>query len=362
MVTPGHYDSGMSLDPHDPALARYHRQRLLPGVGDDGQRRLMGSCAVVIGVGALGTVVAEQLCRAGVGRLVLVDRDVVELTNLQRQTLFDMRDAEEAAPKAVAAKRRLGAINPGVVVDARVEHASGRAVEAMLDECGAGVIVDATDNFQTRYVLNDVAVKRGAVLVYGGAVGTAGMAMTIVPERTACLRCVFPEPPAPGAAPTCDTAGVLGPITGLIGSVQAAEAIKVLLGRSDLCGGSLREIDLWSGRMRTVDLSGARDPECVCCGRRRFEFLESGVGDLTVALCGTGAVQVTPASPGRVALNELHARLSAHGEFRLTAHLLKGTLRESGLGLTVFPDARALVHGTADAVVARTVYDRYVGA
>lgn len=359
----------MAVDPLDPALARYHRQRLLPGIGDQGQRRLLDSSALVIGVGALGTVVAEHLCRAGVGRLTLVDRDIVELTNLQRQTLFDMDDVEQATPKAVAAKRRLSRINPDVAVTALVEHAGPRTLEATLDASGAAVIIDATDNFQTRYLLNDLAVKRGVPLVYGGAVGTSGMALTIRPGQTSCLRCLFPDPPAPGASPTCDTAGVLAPVTGVIAGFQAAEALKILLGRDDLCSPTLREVDLWTCRLRELDVTGARDPDCVCCGHRRFEHLDSGLGDLSLALCGTGSIQVTPAiadhggtSRPRLDLPSLHARLSVHGDFRLTAHLLKGTLRESGLGLTVFPDARALVHGTADPSVARSAYDRYVGS
>jgi len=355
----------MSVDPGNESLARYHRQRLLPGVGDAGQRRLLESSALIVGVGALGTVVAEHLCRAGVGRLTLVDRDIVELTNLQRQTLFDTADADNSTPKAIAAQRRLLQINPGVAITALVEHASARTLEATLAASGAGVIVDATDNFQTRYVLNDLAVKRDVPLCYGGAIGTAGMSLTIRPGVTPCLRCLFPEPPPPGAAPTCDTAGVLASVTGVIAGFQAAEALKILLGREDLCATTLREVDLWTCRLRELNIDSARDPACPCCGKRRFEHLESGLSDLSLALCGTSSIQISPPqSPGRSRLDlpALHARLGPHGEFRLTTHLLKGTLRESGLGLTVFPDARAMVHGTSDATLARTVYDRYVGA
>ena len=349
----------MTLDLH-----RYHRQMLLPGIGEEGQGRLMASTAVVVGCGALGCASADLLARAGVGKLILIDRDVVELTNLQRQCLFDERDAAEGTPKAEAARRRLAAVNSGITVQARVADLHAANAEELL--AGAGVIVDGTDNFETRYLLNDVSVKRGVAYCYGGVVGTRGMQATFVPGRTACLRCVFEAPPPAGSTPTCDTAGVLGPVVQIVGACQAADALKVLLGRLDLLSGTLLDMDLWANRRRRVELSGARR-DCPCCGGRRLEFLDGERAGLATSLCGRHAVQVRPPETVRFDLPGLARRLSPHGEFTATMFLVRGVLRgeqgEDGpLGLTVFSDGRALVHGTDRPEVARGVYARYVGA
>ena len=250
------YDSTMS--PFDPALARYHRQMLLPSIGEDGQRRLASSTAVIVGCGALGTVSADALVRAGVGRIVIVDRDIVELTNLQRQVLFDESDARAGLPKAAAAARRLGATNSAIRIVPIVADFTSQKAESIIlgtpQDAGvrAQVVLDGTDNFQTRYLLNDVCVKHGIPLVYGGAVGTTGMTMTIataIDPPTPCLRCVFPEAPAPGSTPTCDTAGILGPVAGIVASLQAIEMYR---GPSELptqyqaTGSACGAILLWS--------------------------------------------------------------------------------------------------------------------
>jgi adenylyltransferase/sulfurtransferase len=357
---------------------------LLPGIGEAGQRRLGAGTAMVVGVGALGTAAADLLARAGVGRLVLVDRDVVELTNLQRQTLFTEADALAGTPKAEAAARALHAANSSVKVEAVVGDVTARSAEKLLAAHGPGVLLDCTDNFATRYLLNDVSVKRGVPLVYGAAVGTVGMAMTLVPGkggatgRTACLRCVFPDAPAPGVMPTCDTAGVLGPVTAMIGAYQASEAMKVLVGALDRLSTSLLEFDLWEGRRRRIDLSAARDPDCPCCGRREFVYLDGRVAVDTTVLCGRNSVQVTPALElirGRLDLGALRERLRGHGTFDVTPFHLRGTVagRARGAGddddedagpltVTVFPDGRALIHGTTDPAVARSVYARLIGS
>lgn len=341
---------------------------LLPGIGEDGQRRLLASHAAVVGCGALGTVAAELLVRAGVGRVTLIDRDIVEWTNLQRQTLFEEADARDGTPKAVAAAARLGRINSGVRIEAHVaDFNSGNAERLLeLDVRGGsaarpGVLIDGTDNFQTRYLLNDVAVKHGVAYVYGGAVGTHGMQMTVLPRVSACLRCVFPEAPAPGSMPTCDTAGVLASATGIVANVQAAEAIKLLLGRQDLIAPTLLEFDLWQNRRRRIDLSSARDPGCPCCVQGRFEHLEAAAAG-TVTLCGTASVQVLPAGAGMVALDVLEERLRPHGETSRTRHLLRAQLKSEGAELTVFRDGRAIVKGTSDPARARALYARFVGA
>lgn len=357
-------------------LRRYHRQMILPDFGPDGQRRLAGAHAVVLGCGALGCSIADLLARAGVGTISLIDRDIVELTNLQRQSLFDERDAAEGTPKAEAAKHRLEKINSAVRLRAMVADFTPGNAERLLfrtEERPPSVLIDGTDNFETRYLLNDIAVKHGVPYVYGAAVGTRGMQTSILPGRTPCLRCTFEEPPPPGASPTCDTAGVFGPVIAVIAAHEASDAIKIMLGRDDLLAMSLLDLDLWSGRQRRVDLS-AQGPraDCPCCSARRFEFLEGGRGDANSALCGQNAVQISPATTPiadrRVNLDELAARLAAHGTFKVMGRMLiRGRLDAERspegppLELTVFADGRAIVKGTTRADVARTVYAKYVG-
>jgi adenylyltransferase/sulfurtransferase len=345
---------------------RYHRLLLLPGIGVLGPRRLLGSPAAVIGCGALGRVAGEVLVGGGVGRVTLIDRDIVEWTNLQRQTLYDEADAREGTPKAVAAAARLGRINSGTRIDSHVEDFNSGNAERLLGldrESGSriGALVDGTDNFEARYLINDIAVKHAVPYVYGGAVGTRGMQMTVLPGASACMRCVFPEVPAPGSAPTCDTAGVLASATGIIANVQAAEALKVLLGRTDLITPTLLEFDLWTNIRRRLDLSNARDAACVCCGARRFEFLGAVAGG-AASLCGSQSVQVLPPAGTRIDLDALVTRLQAHGAASRTPHLLRAKLDAERMELTVFGDGRAFVKGTTDVARARAIYARFVGA
>ncbi len=357
------------------ARDRYHRQTLLAGVGTEGQDRLARAHALIVGCGALGCASADLLARAGVGTLTLVDRDLVEPTNLQRQCLFDERDAAERAPKAEAARRRLAAINSEIAVRAAVADFTHRNAAELAR--GAGVILDGTDNFQTRYLLNDLAVKLGVPYCYAGVVGTRAMQMTVLPGRGACLRCLFPEPPAPGASETCDTAGVLGPAVQIAAAFQAADAMKFLLGREDLVAPALLEFDLWNTERRKIDLSSFRDPvarrDCPCCGRRDFAYLDGRLSAGTAALCGQDAVQIAAGSvrpddgrPPRTDLDALALRLRPHGSVEVTRFLLRATLEhergERGpLELTVFTDGRAIVRGTTRPDLARSVVSRYVG-
>lgn len=352
-----------AADVADP-LARYHRQVLLPGIGSEGQRRLLAAHAVVVGCGALGTIIADLLARAGVGTLTIIDRDVVELTNLQRQTLFDEADAAAGLPKAEAAAAKLRRINSAVAVRPVVADFNHRSAERLVlagDGPLPSVVLDATDNFATRYLNNDLCVKHSLAYIYGAAVGTVGMVTTILPRRTPCLRCVFPDMPPPGTTPTCDTAGVLGPVTAAVGAVQAAEAIKTLTGAEPARG--LLEIDLWSGGVRRIDLGSPRE-DCPCCARGEYPFLEGLMAAGATVLCGRNSVQVNPpleAVRGRLDLTDLAQRLSVHGSFEATRLTLRGVLRDEGLELTVFPDARAIVRGTIDPATALTVYSRYIG-
>jgi len=353
-------------------LARYHRQMLIPGIGEAGQRRLAAAHALIVGCGALGTVIADALARAGVGHLTIVDRDVVELTNLQRQILFDEDDVREGRPKAAAARERLARINSQVRVDAVVEDFNHTNAEHLSGECD--LILDGLDNFQTRYLLNDLSVKRGVPYVYGGAVGVSGMACVFTPHAGGpCLRCVFPEAPPPGSTPTCDTAGVLAAAVASVAHHQAVQAIKLLSGNDASVDSSLLTIDVWRNETRRLDVAGARDAACVCCGARRFEFLDGAAGSSATSLCGRGAVQINPrlASNGAarvsIDLRSVAARLMPHGDFVVNEYLLRGRLRgEVGdegrpVELTLFTDGRAIVAGTARPDFARTIYDRYVG-
>lgn len=354
-------------------LRRYHRQMLLPGIGAEGQERLLKAHVAVVGCGALGCGIADLLARAGVGTLTLIDRDVVELTNLQRQTLFDERDAAEGIPKAEAARRRLAAVNASITLHAVVADLTAANAESLLGLDGPSsgaprpmLLLDGTDNFETRYLLNDLAVKHGLPYVYGGAVATCGMQMTIVPGRTACLRCLFPEPPPPGTTPTCDTAGVWGPVIGTVTAMQAAEAIRLITGHGP-GDQALHDIDLWARRHRRIEAASRAD--CPCCALRRFEFLDEGRATPPAALCGQDAVQVAaPAGGERIDLEALRQRLAAHGDFRaLGRFLVRGTLaHERGdngapIELTVFADGRAIVKGTVRPELARALYARFIG-
>lgn len=350
---------------------RHHRQQLLGVIGEHGQGRLRGAHAVVVGCGALGSVSADWLARAGVGRLTLIDRDVVEETNLQRQTLLDERHlgtAERPAlPKAEAAKRRIAEIDASIDVEAVAGDVVGEAAAAMLMRGRHGrpdVLLDGTDNFETRFVLNDLSVSEGVPYIYAGAVGTSGMVIPFAGDGLQggdgpCLRCIFPDLPAPGSQPTCDTAGVLGPAVGVVASWQAAAAIRTIVeGCAPRC--VLHEFDPWAGETRQIDLSGARDPGCPCCGDEDFAFLDGRAGAGPVTLCGRGAVQVRPRSGDGVDLALLGERLGAHGSVRSNGLLLRFETAE--IEMTVFADGRALVHGIDDHERARSLYAKYVGA
>lgn len=354
---------------------------LLPDIGLEGQRRLQASTAVVVGCGALGTVAADLLVRAGVGTVRIIDRDVVEWTNLQRQTLFEEQDARDGVPKAVAASVRLGRVNSQVrvepvVADVRADNIEELVLDGPRGESATNdlVIVDGTDNYETRFLINDVSVRHGVPWVYGGAVGTRGMQATFVPvpERP-CLRCVFPDVPARGTSETCDTVGVLGPIPGIIASCQAVEAIKLLLGRMDLVSGTLLEMDPWHGMRRRLELgANAKNAECVCCVQRRFEALEGlamGGADDAVSLCGRDAVQILPGASGggaggdarkKVDLGAIAERLSRVGASTRTPWLVRAKVDETH-EITVFADGRAMIAGTTDFAKARSLYARYIG-
>jgi adenylyltransferase/sulfurtransferase len=339
-------------------LERYSRQMRFYGIGAAGQRKLLDSHVTLCGCGALGTVLANALVRAGVGHVRIVDRDFIETSNLQRQVLFDEHDIAENLPKAEAAARKLAAINSSVHVEPVVADIDRTNIVELVQD--ADLILDGTDNFEIRYLINDVAVKLGKPWVYGGSIGSHGQTMTILPGQTPCLRCVFEAAPAPGEAGTCETAGVLGPVVNIIASLQAAEAFKILTGQTDKISRELVYIDVWENvyrRIRIAPLLGKVD--CPCCQRRRFEWLEGAHGTHTTSLCGRNAVQVAHRSATTLNFEELARHLQVHGAVSYNRFLLR--FQVDGHEFTVFPDGRAIIKGTSDVDKARTLYAKYIG-
>jgi adenylyltransferase/sulfurtransferase len=339
-------------------LDRYIRQMRYPPLGEAGQKRLSQARALVCGCGALGSVLANTLVRAGVGLVRIIDRDFVETTNLQRQVLFDEDDVARQLPKAIAAASKLKTINSSVVIEPTVADLDHTNIGELCD--GVDAIVDGTDNFETRFLVNDAAVHYGIPWVYGGCLGAEGQTMTILPGQTACLRCLMSECPPPGTTPTCDTAGILGPIVGVVASIQALEAIKILSGNRDAVSRNLTVIELWDNQIRQVDVSSLRDGvDCPTCRRGEFPWLTGKEGSHTAVLCGRNAVQLTQTGV-TVDLDELARQLDGLGRLTRNAFLLR--LEVDGYQLTVFPDGRAIVGGTDDIATAKTVYARYVGS
>jgi molybdopterin/thiamine biosynthesis adenylyltransferase len=332
---------------------RYSRQILFPQIGEAGQERMLAAHAAIVGCGALGSLQAAALARSGVGQLSIIDRDYVDASNLGRQFLFEESDAADALPKAAAAERRLRSINSAIQIHGVIADLDPSNAEELLDH--ADVILDGTDNFETRYLINDFAVSRGVPWIYGAAVSSYGITMPVIPGRTVCLRCVYPEPPA-GAQLTCDTAGVLTAVTAAVASLQVADAVKILSGHPDCVIPRITTIDVWTGAIRQID-QPARDSDCPTCARREFVYL-SGEKCAPVSLCGRNAVQIHAASrPLDLAL--LEARLNALGEVRANEFALRFV--QSPFEMTIFRDGRAIVKGTTDAGVARSFYSRYVG-
>jgi molybdopterin-synthase adenylyltransferase len=384
---------------------RYHRQQILPMIGDAGMARLRGANVLLIGVGALGGTIADQLVRAGVGRLRLVDRDLVDWTNLHRQVLFSEQDARDSVPKAIAAAARLVAINSEVALEPLVLDVHSGNIEQLAGlssvtvsggrqspggttprpDSGptaagafhADLILDGTDNAETRYLINDLAVKHGIPWVYGACVGVEGRIMPILPGHGPCLRCIFPQSPRSGELATCDTAGVLGPAAAAVAALQASLAIRILAsgGISGWTQGGdpsardrgqihLLSLNAWTLRVHTLDVSNARQPDCPACGRHQFEFLSLPPETNAVTLCGRHAVQVRSGlTTSTLDLSEVARRLASAGQVQALPYLVRCKLTDSPqITLSVFADGRTVVDGTTDIAQARTLVARYVGA
>jgi adenylyltransferase/sulfurtransferase len=342
-----------------PELERYSRQMLFRDIGPQGQRRLAAARVLVAGCGALGSSLAETIVRAGCGAVRIVDRDFVELSNLQRQVLFDEQDVALALPKAVAAGRKLALINSGVAVEPIVADIDSSNMLRLVE--GVDLILDGMDNFETRFLINDAALETRIPWIYGGCVGSHGQVMPVFPGETACLRCLLGDVPAAGSTETCDTAGVLGPAVSVVAALQAVAALKILCGRRDLVEPVLSVVDVWDGTLRKMNVANLRErADCPACAGTARDWLFGGRGSQSTVLCGRNAVQISPSPKAALNLEALAARLASAGAVTRNAFLARLSLA-SGHELTVFPDGRAIIKGTDDPATARGLYARYVG-
>jgi molybdopterin-synthase adenylyltransferase len=343
-----------------PDLERYSKQVLFTGIGETGQRRLMQSRALLCGCGALGTVLAETLVRAGVGSLRIVDRDFVETSNLQRQVLFDENDVADRLPKAVAAAEKLRRINSQVTIDPVVADVDHTNILGLVQ--GMDLILDGSDNFELRFLINDAALETGVPWIYAGVIGSHGQVMPIFPGESACLRCLIDRLPDPGTTETCDTAGVIAPAVEVVASLEAVDALKILSGQAEKVARILTYVDVWEGTFRRLNIGDLREKtDCPACKKGERSWLSGQQGSQTSVLCGRNAVQVSPPRRGSVAFEELAARLKEAGDVQFNAYLLRLAPFNTSYELTLFRDGRAIIKGTEDLGVARAVYSRYIG-
>lgn len=336
-------------------LERYKKQIILKDIDEVGQNKLINSKVAIVGIGALGTVASNNLVRAGVGKLKLIDRDYIELSNLQRQVLFDEEDIEKGLPKAVAAALKLKKINSNVEIKPFVEDLTKENIEELLGD--VDIIIDGTDNFETRFLINDFAVKNKIPWAYAGVVGTNGMTLLIIPELTPCFRCIMEEIPAPGTMPTCDTAGVLGTVSNIIASTECTEVIKYLVGAKDKLINKLIYFDMWDGSYKTIGLE--KDENCPVCGKGKFQFLESEKGSKIVSLCGQNAIQISRKEKISIDFQMLADNLKNTGKVKFNEYMLK--LNVEKYEFTVFKDGRTIVKGTKDEKEAKTLFAKYIG-
>lgn len=340
-----------------PADDRYSRQVRFAPIGEAGQEKLASARVLIVGLGALGTVSADQIVRAGVGFVRLIDRDFVELSNLQRQSLFDEDDIQKALPKAAAAKAKLSRINSSVEIDARVDDVNPSNIEEVLED--VDLVLDALDNFETRFVVNDACAKHDKPWIYTAAVGSYGLVMPVLPRQTPCLRCLLGSLPAPGTSPTCETAGVIAPVTHIIASMQVAEALKFLTGNLRPDDVRLTAYDVWSHRFQRIDVGLDSMTTCPVCSESKFEYLD-GNPLRTITLCGRNAVQLIPGVKGDIDLQLLSKSIAAFGTVQFNDFLLRCSAPP--YELTLFKDGRAIVKGTEEAGTARSIYSKMVGS
>ncbi len=343
----------------NPLLARYSRQMRYAPIGTEGQQKLQDSRVLLCGCGALGSVLAGTLARAGVGYLRIVDRDFLELSNLQRQVLYTEEDVAAGLPKAIAAQQQLAKINSSITIDAHVTDVSSRNITQLCE--GMDLILDGTDNFETRFLLNDASLSLNIPWVYGGCIGAEGQSLTIIPGETPCLRCLMSEPPAPGTSPTCDTSGILATIIQVIASIQATEAIKILTGNKAAINRCWTVIDLWENVTRQLKVDSFREnSDCPTCNKKEFPWLSGERGSQAAILCGRNSVQLNFPSAQALSLDDLEKSLQGVGKVTRNRYLLR--LAVDDYLITVFPDGRAVIGGTEEIGEARSIYARYIGS
>ena len=335
--------------------SRYSRQIILQNIGEEGQEKLLNSIVAIVGCGALGTVAANNLARAGVGKILIIDRDFVELNNLQRQMLFDENDV--GTPKAVAAAEKIVSINSDIEVHPIIKDINYTNIEEILSDID--LVIDGTDNIQTRMLINDVCVKNRIPWIYTGAIGTSGMSMNILPDK-ACIRCLYPGIPKAGSLPTCDTMGVLNTITVIMGSIETTEAIKILLGFYDeieSTNSNLLVYDTWNHSFDSIMVK--KNEKCECCGKENYEFIDSDEQEIITSLCGRNAIQITPADPKELSLKSIGDKLEKLGTVKCSDFIM--LFKNDETEISLFKDGRAIIKGTNDETVARTIYARYIG-
>jgi len=335
-------------------LQRYSRQIAFDGIGEEGQAKLLSSRVAIIGLGATGTVAANNLCRAGVGFIRIIDRDYVELTNLQRQTLYDEEDVSSPVPKAAAAFNRLSKINSGITLEPVVTDVNATTIEALIND--VDLVLDCSDNIEVRYLINEACDKSGKPWIYAGALAGEGLTMNIFPEETACFRCLFPEAPPPGSYPTCSTAGVVNSVTAIIASVESAEALKILTG-SPKVRKSLFQIDVWNNSSNYIDVE--KNPDCPVCGRHEYEALSGLAGTGAVSLCGRDAVQITPDTNTEIDFAAFAEKLSKAGDVKYGKFML--TFSDGSVEFSLFSDGRAVIKNVKDENAAKSIYSEYIG-
>ncbi|MGD2126617.1 MAG: ThiF family adenylyltransferase, partial [Desulfobacteraceae bacterium] len=327
---------------------------LFSEIAEHGQELIQEASVLIVGCGALGTVSANHLARAGVGEIKIADRDFVELDNLQRQILFDEEDARRRLPKAVAAAEKLKRINSEIRIEPIIADVNPKNIESLINS--AQVVLDATDNIETRFIINDACVKNGVPWIYAGVVGSHGMTMDILPGKTACFRCLMETAPPPGTMPTCDMVGVLNSVPAVIASIQATEALKIMVGHQER-DNVLIYVDLWEGKFSRFKVK--QHPDCPACGQREFTFLDGHALSESFSLCGRNAVQISPVIRGEIDLEQLKAHLMPLGEVEHNGFFL--SFRTGPYELVIFPEGRTMVKGTTDESVARTLFAKYVG-
>lgn len=333
---------------------RYSRQILFDKIGKAGQEKIFNSNILIIGCGALGSVIANNLVRSGVGKITIVDRDFVELNNLQRQILFDEKDARLKLPKAIAAKKKLREINSQIVIEAKTYDVNHKNIEKLIN--GVNIVLDGTDNMETRFIINDACLKKNIPWIYGSVICSVGMTMNIIPEKTPCLKCIVSHLPPPGALPTCDTIGILNTIPGIIASTQCTEALKILIS-DDSINERLIYIDIWNNTFKNINVN--RNHECSSCGKREFTSLKAEEYPWITVLCGRNSVQIVPQSEINIDLKELEEKWKPIGKAIYNGYLL--SFKVDSYELIVFPNGRVIIKGTTDLSIAKTLYAKYIG-